>query len=360
MENFTDLYTDYLLSSTGLTTATGFSQMTEGVISHDKITRKLGSGEYDSKYLWKSVKPMVEELCSSDEPVILCFDDSIEEKRYTDENELISWHFDHTVNRSVKGVNFLTALVHTKGISLPCAVEFVHKELLVTDARTGKLKRKSSLTKNEMYRQMLKVCHRNICMDYVVNDSWYSSAENMRFVKETLHCDFVMALKTNRKVALSKADKQQDKYVGIGSLKLEQQPVEIWLEELEFPLLLIKQVFKNEDDTVGELYLACSDLNLSYVQITTIYKKRWNVEMYHKSVKSNASFAKSPTQTVTTQLNHFMLSIMAYVKLEWLKIRNNMNHFAMKAKIYLAALKAAKNELLALSTPPCQTSAFIK
>ena len=227
----------------------------------------------------------------------------------------------------------------------------MRKEVLVTNAQTGKQQRKSSVTKNEMYRQMLRACHRNIGIDYVVNDSWYSSAENMRFVKETLHCNFVMALKTNRRVALSKADKQQDKYIGIGSLKLEQHPLEIWFEELEFPLLLLKQVFKNEDDTVGALYLACSDLNLSYGQITAIYKKRWSVERYHKSVKSNASFAKSPTKTITTQLNHFMLSILAYVKLEWLQIRNNLNHFAMKAKIYMAALKAAKNELLSLSTP---------
>lgn len=77
---------------------------------------------------------MVQEIRSSDEPVILCFDDSIEEKRYTDENELICWHFDHTVNRSVKGVNFLTALVHTKGISLPCAVEFLRKKSFVSDS----------------------------------------------------------------------------------------------------------------------------------------------------------------------------------------------------------------------------------
>ncbi len=360
MENLTDLYTDYLLSSTGLATAIGLSQMTEGVISHDKITRLLASGEYDSRYLWKVVKPMLQEICSSEERVVLCFDDSIEEKRYTDESELISWHYDHTLKRSVKGVCFLTALVHTKGISLPCAVEFVRKDKVVTDERSGKQKRQCSKTKNEMYRQMLKTCHRNICIDYVVNDSWYSSAENMQFVKEGLRCDFVMAVKSNRKVALSKTDKQQKKYRGIGSLKLEQQPLEVWLEELEFPLLLTKQVFKNEDGTAGVLYLVCSDLNLSCVQITAIYKKRWSAEMYHKSVKSNASFAKSPTKTITTQLNHFMLSIIAYVKLEWLQLRNNLNHFAMKAKIYLAALKAAQKELLTLSSPPMQTSAFIK
>jgi len=115
--------------------------------------------------------------------------------------------------------------------------------------------------------------------------------------------------------------------------------------------LLVKQVFKNGDGTVGELYLVCSDLSLSYDQIITIYKKRWGVEEYHKSIKSNLGFAKSPTKTVKTQSNHFVLSILAYIKMEWLKQRTNQNHFAMKARIYQAALKAAQAELLKLSTP---------
>ena len=128
VNNFCDLYTDYLISSTSMTTATGLSAVLKGSISHDKITRHLANGNYDSRYLWKEVKPMIEEVCSSNDLVVLCFDDSIEEKRYTDESELICYHFDHTVNRSVKGVNFLTALVNTNGVSLPCAVEFVKKK----------------------------------------------------------------------------------------------------------------------------------------------------------------------------------------------------------------------------------------
>ena len=115
--------------------------------------------------------------------------------------------------------------------------------------------------------------------------------------------------------------------------------------------MFIKQVFKNENDTVGELYLACSDLNLSYDKIITIYKKRWGVEEFHKSIKSNTGFAKSPTKTVKTQMNHYMLSIAAYTKLEWLKQRTNKNHFALKAQIYLAAQQAAYQELQKLSTP---------
>jgi hypothetical protein len=329
----------------------------EGSVSHDKITRGLSQKEYDSKYLWEYVKPMVEELTSSKETIVLSFDDSIEEKYYSDESELICWHYDHVFGRNVKGVNFLTALIEVGGMRLPCAVEFVKKDSWEADEKTGKRRRISSKTKNDYYREMIIQCHRNIRFDYVSNDCWFSSVENMKLVKEVLNSNFVMALKSNRKVALSLADKQAKKYVSIESLQPGQQTVEVWFKELDFPLLLIKQVFKNEDDTVGELYLACSDLNLSYEQIATIYKKRWGVEEYHKSVKSNASFAKSPTHTIRTQQNHFMLSILAYVKLEWLNQRNGKNHFAMKAKIYQAAIKAASAELKKLSTPAYQKAA---
>ncbi len=351
MDNFCDLYTDYLISSFGQITATGLSKLLDGRISHDKITRSLAKGVYDSRYLWQTVKPLISELTSGKQQVILSFDDSIEEKLYSDESELICWHYDHVFNRSVKGVNFLSALVSVNGMRLPCAVEFVKKDSWETDAKTGKQKRKSSQTKNELFRQMVRQCHHNFRFDYVTADSWYGSVENMRTVKEELGVNFVMALKSNRKVALSRADKEEDIFVSIESLQPGQQAVEVWFDELDFPLLLTKQVFKDEDDTVGELYLACSDLNLDYGQIAAIYQRRWGVEEYHKSVKSNTGFSRSPTHTIRTQTNHFMLSILAYVKLEWLKQRHSTNHFALKAKIYQAALKAAQVELFRLSTP---------
>ena len=44
-----DLYTDYLLSSFGAATATGLSQMVDGAVSHDKVTRFLSGRDYTSR-----------------------------------------------------------------------------------------------------------------------------------------------------------------------------------------------------------------------------------------------------------------------------------------------------------------------
>ena len=102
-----------------------------------------------------------------------------------------------------------------------------------------------------------------------------------------------------------------------------------YVEQLDFPIFIAKQVFKDGNGVTGTLYLACSDLSLSYEQLTTIYQRRWKVEEYHKSIKSNTAFPNLPTKTPMTQQSQFIASIMDYVKLEQLKIRCLKNHFAL-------------------------------
>lgn len=93
-----DLYSDYLITSFSYTTATDPSRVLDHSISHDKITRFLSERTYSSKDLWLLVKPAVREM--KQESDILIFDDTVEEKEYTDENDIMAWRFDHTVGRS--------------------------------------------------------------------------------------------------------------------------------------------------------------------------------------------------------------------------------------------------------------------
>ena len=343
-----DLYTDYLISSFGPTTATGLSRLVDGEVSHDQVTRFLASEAKTSADLWRIVKPLIRQVENPEG--VLIFDDSIEEKPYTDENDLICWHWDHSNQRHVKGINFVTAFYVTETLSLPVAFDLVTKTEVYTDAKTGKPKRRSTLTKNARFRMLLQICvHNQIEFSYVLSDSWYSSSENMNFIKGDLKKDFVMPLKENRKVALSEADLQAGRYVSVSTLDLPEGETRlIWLEDVAFPLLLAKQVFTNEDGSRGTLYLVTSDLTLTYDRMTSLYQKRFGVEGYHKSLKQNASLEKSPTRTETTQQNHFFASVCAYVKLERLKMKQGINHFALKSKIYLSALKSAYAELVKL------------
>jgi len=136
----------------------------------------------------------------------------------------------------------------------------------------------------------------------------------------------------------------------VDTLELEAQATrEIYLEGVPFPLVLVKQVFINEDHSIGIRYLVSSDTTLSFDALTTIYHERWEVECYHKSLKQNVSLAKSPTQTVTTQTNHFFAALCGFVKLERLKMKTKLNHFALKSKLYVNALRSAFATLQTLS-----------
>lgn len=340
-----DLYSDYLICSFGQITATGLSALLAGSLSHDKITRFLSEEDFTSKALWRLVKPLARKIQS--EEAVLIIDDSIEEKSYTDESELVCWHWDHCLTRAVKGINLLSALYHSQDVSLPIAFELIQKSAWETDKKTGKQKRVCPVSKHTYFRQMVDTALANrLPFAYVLADTWFASAENMTYLKQEKQKDFVFPLKDNRKVARSQQDKEQGIYVSVSSLVLEENTVlEIWLEGVDFPLLLCKQVFTNKDGSQGVLYLVTSDLNLTALQMQTIYQRRWKVEVYHKSLKSNASFSKSPTRTIRTQSNHFFACLWAYVKLEKLRLKTKMNHFAMKAKIYQAALASAYQEL---------------
>ena len=149
---------------------------------------------------WQMVKPSVRSMQGEDG--VITIDDSIVEKPYTDENELICWHYDHAQGRMVKGINFITALYTVGEVSLPVTYRLVSKTESHIDKK-GNRKRRSAVTKNEHFRAMLQNCVRNrIPCRYVRNDIWFASAENMSYVKLNLDKKFIMALKTNRKIAL--------------------------------------------------------------------------------------------------------------------------------------------------------------
>jgi hypothetical protein len=319
--------------------------LVEGEISHDKVTRFLSSEDFSSAELWKLTKPIIKEISSKDGVIII--DDSIEEKPSTDENEIVNWHYDHSKGRSVKGINIISALYYSRGVRIPLVYDIVRKTKVITDKKTGKEKRVSEKTKNEQCLEMLKTCVKNnIKFKYILNDVWYASSENMMYIKTVLGKDFIMPIKTNRKIAMSKKDKLNGKYVTVSELELKEgASYKIYLEAVSFPLLLIKQIFKNDDGSQGELYLVSSELTLTYDNIVSIYQKRWKVEEYHKSLKQHASLCKSPTKRVRTQSNHIFASIYAFFKLERLSIKAKINQSALRSKIYISANRAAFREL---------------
>lgn len=343
-----DLYTDYLLSSTGPTTATGLSRLVDGALSHDHITRWLRQASYGSAEVWRQAKPLIRQAEAqrlADEFAVLIVDDSVLEKAHTDANELICTHWDHSQQRYVKGLNFVSLLYQAGELAVPIAAELVRKNVPVWDAKSQQTKYQSAFTKNEYVQQMLRVAQQQVRYRYLLADSWYASAENMTLVRALGH-HFIFALESSRTVALSEAGRAAGQFQAVQTLVFPAtQPLRVYLRAVREAVLVTRQVFTHQDGSQGVLYLVSSDTDLDQAHLTTIYQRRWKVEEYHKSLKQNASLGQSPTKTLPTQTTHFFAAVLAYTKLEMLKLKCGLGHFRLKAQLYAVGLKAMYQQL---------------
>jgi len=135
MTGILDLYTDCLIGSVGLVTASTSSKILG--ISKDKISRFLGGVKvfttnqiignrdggrigvitklkgsvkdhitFNNQDLWKEVKSDVRSS-ETIEPATLVVDDTIIHKPYSDENDIVCYHFDHCTGAYTKGINLL-------------------------------------------------------------------------------------------------------------------------------------------------------------------------------------------------------------------------------------------------------------
>jgi hypothetical protein len=126
-----DLYSAYLISSFGQTTSTGLAALLGEIVSHDRITRFQAGCPARQR-----TRGTVRQIKSADD--VLIVDDNVAEKPSTDENEILCWHYDHAQGRTVKGINFVTALYHSREVSLPVGFVLVATIEYYTDKKHGK------------------------------------------------------------------------------------------------------------------------------------------------------------------------------------------------------------------------------
>jgi len=348
-----NLYATYLQISSSQITATGLSELLEQSLSHDKITWFLSSDDYGSEDLYACVKSEVryqESLQSSDAYGVLIVDDFVSEKKYSSENEMIAWHYDHSEKRSVKGINQVSIIYDINDNRIPVGFDLVYKTKEYFNKKKGEICRKSPETKNEKLRKLVGQAYANgLKFKYVLADSWYCSKENMNFIKRDCKRDFILACPSNRSVALSAEQKEKGDYQDLASLSWqEEEPRRVWIQGLDFPVLALRQVFKNGDESTGERYLLCSELSLDYSQITTIYKRRWKVEEHHRVLQSNLGYAKAPLHTKRTLSNHCFACLYAFFDQQRLIKKMKINHYQLKNKIYINALKKAYQQIVSL------------
>lgn len=164
------------------------------------MNRFLLRESYDQFDLFNEVKQYIELIGGT-----LSIDDTVIEKLYSNPNlsEFIGYFWSGNKHKTIKGINLIT-LFYTdpNGISVPINYRLYNKE--------------DNLSKNDYFRLMLsEVVAWGLRPSYVTGDSWYSSKENLKFLKKQ-ELGFMIGIAKNRQVSIKKGE-----YQSVESLDIE-------------------------------------------------------------------------------------------------------------------------------------------
>jgi hypothetical protein len=289
---------------------------------------------FSSSALWKTVKPLCQELAYKDN--VLIFDDTLIEKPDTSENAIVMYHFDHVKGRAVKGICMVTALYSAGLMNIPVCVDVVKRLVQQKDS------------KQVLFRNLLQQCIDNALeFRHVLADKWYASTEYMTLITDLYKKDFIFPLKTNRRIKLAGSSS----YHAISDLALEAGRVyEAMLKGYNNPVYIAHYEVKDGHDNPSGLYLVTSDEKPDWDALLTCYQRRWQVELFHRSIKQNAAIGKAPLHAVKALMSHCYASLRGYIKLELLRIRHALSHDSIKELIRYVANQASYAAIGNLST----------
>ncbi|MCP4102874.1 MAG: transposase [Lentisphaerae bacterium] len=273
------------------------------------------------------------------EPVkAFVFDDTLRARRGKG-IEGASSHFDHTINRCIRGQQVLEmGLVSPKGY-IPVDSQLftgdkkrVEKQKPFKDARSAVARDYNdaiNLDKNKMMRQMLKRALRSkLQAEYVIGDAWFGTKGNIESVLNSKLTGIFRMKNSKMKYRINDRLYTAE---GIYAVKrfhsemVEKKPwktfsiaAEINLEENDkkrprwVKINLIFVTPKPHHKKAFALFL-CTDLSLSVEKVLEIYSLRWAIEVYFKEVKQYMGFLVEQTGNYACHYASIHISAIRYI-----------------------------------------------
>jgi len=280
-----------------------------------------------------AVIPVIDDLTSKERRSALIIDDSPYYRDRSKKVELLSRFKDHSINRYYNGFNMLN-MVWSDGVTtIPvdfrmvasnnddCLIEGSH---IKEDNRTTATRRrkKARTPKPQLVLEMLgKAKGTPAQTQHVLFDSWFSPPKAILDIKR-LGYDVVARLKNNdnyrylyngQLLPISKILKANKKRPGKSKYLLSVN-VEVRHNDYE-ETVPAKIVFvRNSKNQKEWIALISTDMTLSEKEIIELYGKRWDIEPYHKVIKSTLKLEKEfQFRSFDAIVAHAALVVVRYI-----------------------------------------------
>lgn len=312
-------YVAYLLSEAGNSSCVRGGKVLQ--VSHDEVNRFLAGADFSSRDLFERVKEAID-LSGG----ILSVDDTVIDKPYSNPEgaELIDFFWSGLHHRSVKGINLIMLnYTDSKGISVPVAWRvYRHSE---------------HKTKNDYFQDMVgEVFSLGLRPKWVTADSWYSSIDNLKFLRNK-EVGFMVGLEKNRIVSTA-----PHQYEQVGSIEsIGSEGLYTHLKGFDFV-----RVFRTADSEghVRHYAIYTQDLQPFDMDLVNecvfkeLKQKHWHIEQAFRAVKQlihGGHFFVRRTSAIKTHL-HCVLAALQKLVL-WANDQIIQSIYKLRDQIFLQA-----------------------
>jgi hypothetical protein len=298
------LYTLFLLSEPKYVSCVRLSEILSE-LSHDSVNRFLLRERYSPEDLFNEVKGELDLAAGT-----LSVDDSVEDKPYRDpqKSAFVDYFYSGKHKRPVKGINLIT-LYYSDPVGNSYPVNF-----RLYDKAEGK-------TKNDYFREMvLEVQAWGLRPAWVTGDSWYSSIENLKFLRNE-KVGFLFGVANNRQVSVERGTSVQ-----VGSLEIPDDGMMVYLKAFGW-VKIFCQPFKHER---RYYILYRPDLEalkqLSRAVFKQVHSEHWRIECFHRVIKQVCNIERFYVRDEQAIRNHVFCALRAFCQLQTMRIKGMINN----------------------------------
>ncbi len=313
---FTKLnYCQYLLSSQINYTLTNLADHLESM-SHDRINRYLRREKLTPQLLWENVKLLLQ----VHESAYIIFDDTVLDKRYSEDIELTRRQYSGNEHRVLRGIGVVSCIYVN-----PETGQFWVIDYRIYDPSgdgKSKLDHVAEMLQSLIYSKLLP-------FSTVLMDSWYATKTLMQYI-DKMGKYYYCPLKKNRLVDDTGAREEYKKveFLNWSQEELEQGKI---IKIKAFPKDKKVKLFRVIVSTDKTEFVATNDLNQDSTNVVQeVCDIRWKIEEFHREIKQLTGIESCQCRKARIQRNHINCAMLVWARLKQLAYSTSQTVYQLK------------------------------
>lgn len=301
------LYCTFLKVTSQRYSAVSLSEVAPQTLSHDSISHWLSETKTQPQDIWQAAQATI--LGNTG---VLIADDTVISKSRSQKMELVHQQYSGDEHGLVEGIGVLNFL-WVGADDQVCPADFRIWE----PQEDGK-------TKNNHFREMIIQAHkRGITPEAILADSWYSSLDNLKCIRDT-GWSWVMRLKKNRAVNRNQR---------LDEVEIPEDGARLHLRGYGWIM-----VYRFVDTDGHTMFVGSSFTDKTASEIQALVQKRWAIEVFHRELKQTCGLGRCQARTSRAQRNHIALSILAWIKQATVRRYSDLSHYQQQWDVIKQAI----------------------